>query len=155
MLICFPKPLTYCRLAAPPKRFIRPGEVRTITGDSSDRCQEEIKNAFQANSKFLHPGRVFQRRSIWPANPTRHRGTGEGNNDRTGATAVSVSTEKLVLKDGSDVKLKFAEAVSSKTATEGDSVNLVLDEDLKVGNVVVAKAGSKAVGTVTHAKKPA
>ena len=66
---------------------------------------------------------------------------------------ASVSTEKIVLKDGSDVKLKFAEAISSKTATEGDSVNLVLDEDLKVGNVVVAKAGSKAVGTVTHAKK--
>jgi len=66
---------------------------------------------------------------------------------------ASASTEKLVLKDGSDVKLKFAEAISSKTATEGDSVNLVLDEDLKIGNVVVAKAGSKAVGTVTHAKK--
>jgi hypothetical protein len=66
---------------------------------------------------------------------------------------ASASTDKLVLKDGSDVKLKFAEAVSSKTATDGDSVNLVLDEDLKVGNVVVAKAGSKAVGTVTHAKK--
>lgn len=60
---------------------------------------------------------------------------------------------KLVLKDGSDVKLKFAEAISSKTATEGDSVNLVLDEDLKVGDVVVAKAGAKAVGTITHAKK--
>lgn len=67
--------------------------------------------------------------------------------------SASASTEKLVLKDGSDVKLKFAEAISSKTATEGDSVNLVLDEDLKIGNVVVAKAGSKAVGTVTHAKK--
>lgn len=67
--------------------------------------------------------------------------------------SASASTEKLVLKDGSDVKLKFAEAISSKTATEGDSINLVLDEDLKVGNVVVAKAGSKAVGTVTHAKK--
>jgi hypothetical protein len=66
---------------------------------------------------------------------------------------ASASTEKLVLKDGSDVKLKFSEAISSKTATEGDSVNLVLDEDLKVGNVVVAKAGSKAVGTITHAKK--
>lgn len=65
----------------------------------------------------------------------------------------SASTEKLILKDGSDVKLKFAEAISSKTATDGDSVNLVLDEDLKVGDVVVAKAGSKAVGTVTHAKK--
>jgi hypothetical protein len=66
---------------------------------------------------------------------------------------ASASTDKLVLKDGSDVKLKFAEAVSSKTATEGDTVNLLLDEDLKIGNVVVAKAGSKAVGTVTHAKK--
>jgi hypothetical protein len=60
---------------------------------------------------------------------------------------------KLVLKDGSDVHLKFAEAISSKTATEGDSVNLLLDQDLKIGDVVVAKAGAKAVGTVTHAKK--
>ena len=68
------------------------------------------------------------------------------------APAASAS-EKLVLKDGSDVHLKFAESVSSKTATEGDTINLVLDEDLKIGNVVVAKAGSKAVGTVTHAKK--
>jgi hypothetical protein len=71
----------------------------------------------------------------------------------TESSPASASTEKLVLKDGSDLKLKFAEAISSKTATEGDTVNLVLDEDLKIGNVVVAKAGSKAVGTVTHAKK--
>jgi hypothetical protein len=71
----------------------------------------------------------------------------------TEPVVVSASTEKLVLKDGSDVRLKFAESVSSKTANEGDIVNLVLDEDLKVGSVVVAKAGSKAVGTVTHAKK--
>jgi hypothetical protein len=67
--------------------------------------------------------------------------------------STSAPSDKLVLKDGSDVKLKFAESVSSKTANEGDTVNLVLDEDLKVGGVVVAKAGSKAVGTVTHAKK--
>jgi hypothetical protein len=67
--------------------------------------------------------------------------------------AAPASSDKLVLKDGSDVHLKFAESVSSKTATEGDTINLLLDEDLKVGSVVVAKAGSKAVGTVTHAKK--
>ena len=60
---------------------------------------------------------------------------------------------KLVLKEGTDVKLKFAQDLSSKTATDDDPVNLVLDEDLKVGDVTVAKAGSKAVGTVTHAKK--
>ena len=60
---------------------------------------------------------------------------------------------KLVLKEGMDVKLKFAQDLSSKTAVDDDPVNLVLDEDLKVGDVTVCKAGAKAVGTVTHAKK--
>jgi hypothetical protein len=60
---------------------------------------------------------------------------------------------KLILKEGTDVKLKFAQDLSSKTATDDDPVNLVLDEDLKVGDVTVAKAGAKAVGTITHAKK--
>lgn len=60
---------------------------------------------------------------------------------------------KLVLREGTDVKLKFADDLSSKTAAEGDPVNLTLDEDLKVGDVVVAKAGCKATGTVSNAKK--
>jgi hypothetical protein len=57
------------------------------------------------------------------------------------------------LKEGTDVKLKFAQDLSSKTAADDDPVTLILDEDLKVGDVTVAKAGSKAVGTITHAKK--
>jgi biopolymer transport protein ExbD len=60
---------------------------------------------------------------------------------------------KLVLKEGTDVRLKFAQDLSSKTAVEDDPVNLVLDEDLKVGDVTVAKAGSKALGIVTNSKK--
>ncbi len=60
---------------------------------------------------------------------------------------------KLVLKEGSDVKLKFADNLNSKTAEDGDPVNLILDEDLKVGDVVVVKAGAKAVGEITNAKK--
>jgi hypothetical protein len=60
---------------------------------------------------------------------------------------------KLVLKEGTDVKVKFAQDLSSKTAAEDDPVNLVLDEDLRVGDVIVAKAGAKALGTVTHVKK--
>jgi hypothetical protein len=43
--------------------------------------------------------------------------------------------------------------LSSKTAVEDDPVNLVVDEDLKVGDVIVAKAGAKAVGIVTNSKK--
>ncbi len=65
----------------------------------------------------------------------------------------NASSEKVVLKEGSDVKLKFAQELSSKTASEGDAVNFVLAEDLMVGNVIVARAGAKAVGTVTNARK--
>jgi hypothetical protein len=69
------------------------------------------------------------------------------------AGIAKTSTEKVVLKEGSDVQLKFAQDLSSKTAVEGDPVTLVLDQDLKAGDVVIAKAGSKAVGTITHSKK--
>lgn len=65
----------------------------------------------------------------------------------------TTGTGKIALKEGTDVSLKFAQDLSSKTAAEDDPVNLVLAEDLKVGDVVIAKAGSKAVGTITHAKK--
>jgi len=69
------------------------------------------------------------------------------------AVAAPAAPVKLELKEGSDVNLKFAQDLSSKTAADDDPVALVLDEDLKVGDVVVVKAGAKAVGTITHAKK--
>lgn len=60
---------------------------------------------------------------------------------------------KIVLREGSEVRLKFSQELSSKTASEGDTVNFILAEDLSVGGVVVAKAGDKAVGTVSNVKK--
>jgi hypothetical protein len=60
---------------------------------------------------------------------------------------------RLVVKEGTDVHLRFAQDLSSKSAEDGDSVALVLDEDLKVGDVTVARAGAKAVGTVTNSTK--
>jgi hypothetical protein len=69
------------------------------------------------------------------------------------STAAHPAPSKLTLKEGTDVKLKFVDDLSSKTANEGDPVNLVLDEDIKVGDIVVAKAGCKATGTITNAKK--
>ena len=62
-------------------------------------------------------------------------------------------TGKITLKEGTDVSLKFAQDLSSKTAAEDDPVNLVLAEDLKISDMVIAKAGAKAVGIITHAKK--
>jgi hypothetical protein len=70
------------------------------------------------------------------------------------ATPVATApVEKLVLREGADVNLKFAQDLSSKTAVDDDPVSLVLDQDIKVGDVVIVKAGAKAVGTITHAKK--
>lgn len=69
------------------------------------------------------------------------------------AAPAAEAPATLVVKEGTDVKLKFAQDLSSKTAAEDDPVNLVLDEDLKVGDVIVAKAGAKALGMVTHVKK--
>jgi hypothetical protein len=67
--------------------------------------------------------------------------------------AAAPAASKLVLAEGSDVPLAFDQDISSKTAAEGDPVEFVLAEDLKIGNVVVAKAGCKAIGEVTNAKK--
>ena len=60
---------------------------------------------------------------------------------------------KYMLRDGTDINLQFAQDLSSKTSSEGDPVTLTLVDDVKVGSVVVAKAGSKAIGEVTKAEK--
>ena len=58
-----------------------------------------------------------------------------------------------LLRDGTEVPLKFVADISSKTAHEGDPVEFLLDDDLKVGDKVVAAKGSHAVATVSSAKK--
>jgi hypothetical protein len=67
--------------------------------------------------------------------------------------ANQATSTKVLLTEGTDVALTFDQDLSSKTAAEGDPVACVLAEDLKVGDVVVAKAGSKAIGEVTNVKK--
>jgi hypothetical protein len=69
------------------------------------------------------------------------------------APVAFAPAEKLVLREGADVSLKFAQDLNSKTANDDDPVSLTLDQDIKVGDLVVVKAGAKAVGTITHAKK--
>jgi hypothetical protein len=66
---------------------------------------------------------------------------------------VGTSSGNLVLREGTDVPLSFAQNLSSKTASEGDPVVLLLESDLKIGDVVVARAGSRAFGEVTKAEK--
>jgi hypothetical protein len=69
------------------------------------------------------------------------------------APSAPDASGKFMLRDGTDVNLEFAQDLSSKTSSEGDPVTLTLVDDVKVGDVVVAKAGSKAIGEVTKAEK--
>lgn len=60
-----------------------------------------------------------------------------------------------VLREGTPVVLAFAGSMSSKTAVKGDPVRFVLVHDINVGSATVAKAGCKALGQVTDARKAA
>jgi hypothetical protein len=63
------------------------------------------------------------------------------------------ANEGCLLKEGTEVPLKFANSISSKTANEGDPVEFVLDDDLKAGDSIVVSKGAHALATVTTAKK--
>jgi len=66
---------------------------------------------------------------------------------------VSRPAALAILKEGTEVKLKFAQELSSKKVKNQDRVKFVLDQDLVVGNTLFAKAGAPAQGTITHVKK--
>lgn len=71
----------------------------------------------------------------------------------TPVAAPSPTPTKCLLAEGEEVQLTFDQDISSKTAAEGDPVVFLLANDLKVGEVVVAKSGTRAFGEVTNAKK--
>lgn len=62
-------------------------------------------------------------------------------------------TQIFVLKEGTEVPLKFAQKLSAKSAFVGEPVELVLAQDLKVGDVTVVKQGARVLGTVVAGKE--
>ncbi len=71
----------------------------------------------------------------------------------TAPVAPASPSSPVMLKEGTEVSLVFAQDLSSKTAVDDDPVNMTLAEDLKVGDVVVARKGAVALATVTNAHK--
>jgi hypothetical protein len=59
----------------------------------------------------------------------------------------------VVLREGTEVDLKFAQKLTSKAAVVDQPVELALAEDLKVLENVVAKRGARVIGTVTAGKE--
>jgi hypothetical protein len=82
--------------------------------------------------------------------PLAERGPASGGVARDVAVGVP---SPLMLKEGTEVPLVFAEDLNSKTAVDDDKVNMTLAEDIKVDDVVVVRKGAVALATVTNAHK--
>ncbi len=68
-------------------------------------------------------------------------------------TANVTGEKSALLKEGTEVHLKLAQTMTSKTSTVGELVEMVLAEDLKVGENVVVRKGARVLGTVVGGKK--
>jgi len=72
---------------------------------------------------------------------------------REAETSPASSVRAVVLKEGTEVSLKFAQKLSAKAAYVGEPVELVLAQDLKIGDAVVVKQGARVLGTVVAGKE--
>lgn len=65
---------------------------------------------------------------------------------------VVAQDSKLVLQDGTPIRLRTAENLSSHDAVKGENVDFEVMEDIYVNDVLVIKKGSFAIGTITEAE---
>jgi hypothetical protein len=61
--------------------------------------------------------------------------------------------DAVILKSGTEVRLTFAQNLSSKHATMGEKVELRVAEDVRIDHTVVVPAGARVLGTVVQGKK--
>lgn len=68
-----------------------------------------------------------------------------------GQQPAAMASRPFVLEDGTPVKLRLSQTVSSADAHVNDRVEFEVLEDVIVGGVVIVPKGSTALGTVTEA----
>lgn len=69
------------------------------------------------------------------------------------AQEPAAQTTQVVVPDGTEFTVVTTEELSSKTATEGDSITFKVDEDVKIDEHTVIAKDSVVKGTVANAKK--
>jgi hypothetical protein len=67
--------------------------------------------------------------------------------------APPAASDSLTVKQGREVQLKLGQRLSVETSMLNAPVELVLDEDLKADDVLVASKGARVIGRVTEGKK--
>jgi PEGA domain-containing protein len=63
---------------------------------------------------------------------------------------VWAQSTDTVLPEGTKIRVRLEQELSSATAEQGQPVELSVAEDVKVGDVVVIKQGAAVVGTITE-----
>jgi hypothetical protein len=63
----------------------------------------------------------------------------------------AVASAQIVLPEGTRVRVRLEQTLSSATAEEGQSVNLSVTDDVKIGETIVVAQGATCVGSVVHA----
>jgi len=70
-----------------------------------------------------------------------------------GAEGAGLVSDAVILKGGTEVKLTFAQSLSSKHAAVGERVELRVAENIQADGTVVVQAGARVLGTVVQGKK--
>lgn len=69
------------------------------------------------------------------------------------AAGNATAERRVLLREGTQVHLKLAQTITSKTSSIGEPVEMVLAEDLTVGEDVVVQKGARVLGTVVAGKQ--
>jgi hypothetical protein len=59
----------------------------------------------------------------------------------------------VTISEGTEVKVRLLDNLSSNNAVQGQKFNLELDQDLRLNNQVVIQRGAKVIGNVVSARK--
>jgi hypothetical protein len=66
---------------------------------------------------------------------------------------ASMALAQVQIPDGTKIRLRLEQPVSSATAEEGQSVSLSVADPVRVGNAIVIPQGSSATGTILMSQK--
>lgn len=68
------------------------------------------------------------------------------------ATLTAVSYAQVTVPDGTKIRVRLDQTVTSATAEEGQAVELSVTDNVRVGDVVAIPQGSRVSGTITMAQ---
>ena len=97
----------------------------------------------------LMGGRRAEARSLHSENVFEEQGTGGAGTPA--AASTSVAQERFTLRDGTAVRLRLKENISSANASSGEFVGFEVLDEIEVNGVVVISRGGRARGSVTEA----